>query len=271
MTFTSVTKTVWEEKIIKLLKDIIIENQIEKEKIQKRLSALPNGKLLCQRNGKYYKWYVSDGKKRTYIPKNNKSFASQLAYKQYLQIRLQQLETENKKIQKIFQKTNSTNLKMTNLMSNHGMQELLNPYISLNKTDKDWMNEKYPKNPFHPEQLTVESVNGLMVRSKSESHIAIALNIANIPFRYECELVLGKSEYVYPDFTIKLPGRGDIVYWEHLGMMDIPSYFDKNHRKLEKYIRNGIIPGKNMILTYETSDRPLSYEFITQTVQFYLM
>ena len=54
------------------------------EKLQKMLEGLPEGKFIFARNGRHYKWYVSDGKKKTYIPKENLEYAQKLAYKNFL-------------------------------------------------------------------------------------------------------------------------------------------------------------------------------------------
>ena len=63
------------------------------------------------------------------------------------------------------------------------------------------------------------------VRSKSERSIADMLTEADIPFRYEPELVIGAKRY-YPDFMI-LCSDGSIVIWEHFGMTDDSEYFHK--------------------------------------------
>ena len=52
--------------------------------IQKQLQQLPEGKLICTRCGNRTKWYRSDGHTKTYIPKDQKPHASQLAIRRYL-------------------------------------------------------------------------------------------------------------------------------------------------------------------------------------------
>ena len=86
----------------------------------------------------------------------------------------------------------------------------------------------------------------------------MALTQHGISFRYECELMIGKTVF-YPDFTILNPNNGLLIYWEHLGMMDEPEYSRKALYKLNKYIEYGLIPGKNLILTFESKENPFSY------------
>lgn len=214
---------------------------------------------------------MSDGKNRRYLSKTEREYASKLAYKQFLKIKLQQIKMELRKMKALSNASSLINSKMTNLLSNPGFQELLLPYHIYKESDIDWMNASYPQNDYHLEGLIHETVQGIKVRSKSESMIAMVLCQNSIPFRYECKLVLNENEFTYPDFTLKRPGDGELVYWEHLGMIDQIDYYEKNQQKIKKYIDCGILPGRNLILTYETSTSPLTYELIERTVQAYLI
>lgn len=48
------------------------------------------------------------------------------------------------------------------------------------------------------------------------------------------------------------------MYWEHLGMMDDSNYVENALQKIALYEQNGIFPGKNLILTYETGKNPIN-------------
>ena len=60
------------------------------------------------------------------------------------------------------------------------------------------------------------------------------------------------------------------MYWEHLGMMDDPSYVEKSLQKITLYEQNGIFPGENLILTYETRKNPMNQKIIRLMIQRYL-
>ena len=66
--------------------------------VQKKLTTMPPGKLICSRNGTRYKWYQSDGHSKIYIPKKNRALAEQLAEKQYLSNLLEDLLHEKRAI-----------------------------------------------------------------------------------------------------------------------------------------------------------------------------
>ena len=91
-----------------------------------------------------------------------------------------------------------------------------------------------------------------------------------IPFRYECLLELGDIS-IFPDFTIRHPVTGQVYYWEHLGMMDNPTYNKNACSKLQLYMSNGIIPTIQLITTYETKDSPLTIEMVENIVKQYFL
>ena len=83
---------------------------------------------------------------------------------------------------------------------------------------------------------------GVLVRSKSEVIVADTLTRLGISYDYEKRL-LGKSghpnDFRLPDFTISY--EGDTFYWEHLGMLSVPSYREQWERKKAWYEKNGYL------------------------------
>lgn len=90
---------------------------------------------------------------------------------------------------------------------------------------------------------------GFRVRSKSEQLIAEQLIGRGVPFRYEQVIHIDGLSYS-ADFTFR-EMSGDLFYWEHAGMMDIPKYADSHHRKMNAFKSIGIVPWKNLIITYD--------------------
>jgi len=236
--------------------------------LQKQIKKLPRGKLICTRNGNYYKWYRSNGKKKTYIPKSNRRLAQQLAKKTYLSNLLEDKLNEKESIQ-FYLKHHSKFPKSEQVLQIPEFRELLEDYfMSFSEKQKQWCRASYEKNPHYPEHLTHKSSSGNCVRSKAECLIDTMLYIKHIPFRYECALQLGEAT-IYPDFTIQHPKTGAIYYWEHFGMMDNPDYAQKALSKQKLYAMHGIIPSHQLIVTYETSEKPLGSEEIEQIIEKY--
>ena len=69
--------------------------------------------------------------------------------------------------------------------------------------------------------------SGMMVRSKSEVIVADMLTSLGISYEYEQKLSSkdDPNDFRLPDFTVSY--EGDTFYWEHLGMLSVPSYRER--------------------------------------------
>lgn len=236
--------------------------------VEAQLRELPDGKLICARNGARYKWYSSDGQNQTYIPKRNRKLAEQLALKKYLTSLLADLQHEKDAIEK-YLRCHNTHISKTESMLTEipEYHSLLSPHFKpLSQELHEWMTSPYERNPKHCEQLVHKTISGNQVRSKSESLIDTILHINKIPFRYECALLLGET-LLYPDFTIRHPRTGKFFYWEHFGLMDNTEYCKNTFSKLQLYSSHNIIPDIQLITTFETQHNPLDADKITNIVK----
>ena len=235
--------------------------------ITHQLNSLPEGKLICSRSGKYVKWLHSDGHKLSNIPKSNRIFAQNLAKKKLLQAQLVDSKKEKCAIDFYLRHHNADATQVEKLFSKDPEYvELLSSFFKpLSKELDEWMHASYIRSNNHPEYLIHKTCAGYNVRSKSESMICTYLSINQIPFRYECALTLGNKIY-YPDFTIRHPKTGEIYYWEHLGLLEDAKYAIDNFDKLHTYSMYQIYPDKNLIITYEYEDQPLSADVILEKI-----
>ena len=97
------------------------------------------------------------------------------------------------------------------------------------------------------EGLIHKTLSGVIVRSKSEVIIADALYNEGIKFEYE-KLLEENGHRCIPDFTFE-DASGDIIIWEHLGLLDNPSYKASWDKKLTFYNSIGFEEGKNLFTT----------------------
>ncbi len=88
---------------------------------------------------------------------------------------------------------------------------------------------------FHPEGLIHRTKKGIAVRSKSEVIVADTLEGLGISYEYEKPLSTPDDprNFRLPDFTVGY--QGDVFYWEHLGMLNVPAYRDAWEKKLAWY------------------------------------
>ena len=91
----------------------------------------------------------------------------------------------------------------------------------------------------HLEALIHRTRRGVAVRSKSEVIVADILEGLEISYQYEQPLFSRSDakDFRLPDFTVSF--EGDVYFWEHLGMLTVPSYREAWKRKLEWYEHNG--------------------------------
>lgn len=129
----------------------------------------------------------------------------------------------------------------------------------------NWADRPYRMSSYRAEEKTHTTSRGLKVRSKSEVLIAEMLYRYNIPFRYEQVIQIGDIILV-PDFTIRLPD-GRIVYWEHCGLMVLKEYREHHKRKMEAYEKAGIVPWKNLILTYDDENGNINVGIIESEIK----
>jgi hypothetical protein len=92
---------------------------------------------------------------------------------------------------------------------------------------------------FHAEALIHRTRKNVAVRSKSEVIVANALDSLGISYEYEKPLYsrTDSTDFRLPDFTVS--HQGDFFYWEHLGMLNVPSYREAWARKEAWYKKNG--------------------------------
>ena len=119
---------------------------------------------------------------------------------------------------------------------------------------------------FYEEKLIHRTVRGELVRSKSEVIIANALHYNKLDYEYEPELKL--EGYVKrPDFKVEDYDTGVVWYWEHCGMMTDPQYKKRWEEKKKFYEKNGIVEGKNLIVTYDDERGGLDASFIQKIIE----
>ena len=110
---------------------------------------------------------------------------------------------------------------------------------------------------------------GDRVRSKSEVIIADRLYSKGIPYHYETLFVCSDGSMTSPDFRILNKHTRKQYFWEHFGMMDDPEYCFHAIEKIEKYADSNVVLGENLIVSFESSLKHLSTEYIDAMIREY--
>ena len=233
-----------------------------------------DGTLLCCATGNEVYFYrrFDDGR-REFLGRDRSELVRQLARKQHYARMLEVAGRERAQIVKC----------LGVLGSGRGMADIDEVYPSLHRavraieppftlTDDGNANVWLRKNRFTQDMKLMSGQNktlrGEFVRSKSEVIIADRLTYYGVPYVYETTTMMSEwEEFRRPDFFILNKRTRKEFYWEHLGMMGDPRYAASNQQKIEKFAKNGIVLGKNLILSFECSERPLSTEYVDQLIK----
>lgn len=248
-------------------------SQLKADK-EKALENIPDGSLRISNNrGKTLYYHRTNPKNfnGTYIREQDHELVQKLAQKDYDQKVLTNVEKELIATEKYITATQSLNTKQIYENMHRERQKLVTPiWVPDDEFVQVWQQEEYTGKEFAEGIPEFYTEKGERVRSKSEVIIADFFNKNGIPYRYEYPIHLKGVGVVYPDFmTLNIQRRKEI-WWEHLGMMDDPNYVENAIRKIASYEQNGIFPGENLILTYETKKNPLNQKVIKMMIQRYL-
>lgn len=258
-----------------MLSKELLKQKLELEKlistIEEALISAPEGTLRIAHNGKrrqYYHRKVKKDIKGCYITKDNLDLVHRLAQKDY-DIRLLKKAKENLlNINTMLTKWSDASL--TDIFDNINMyrKELVEPrVIKAEDYVKKWLAEPYSGQFFSETDPHYFTKRGERVRSKSEIIIADLLADMKIPYKYECPIYLKNGLVRYPDFTILLPYKRELRYLEHCGMMDDEKYLNKFFDKILLYNQNGIVLGKNLLLTFESSNHVLDTRELKRVIE----
>lgn len=210
---------------------------------------------------------TTDGKhKRQYIKKSDVKIAKMIAQRDYAEKMISSAQKELNSIISLQQKRELPLVENLFAGLHPGRRILVSPYeISDEEYAKKWLNAESEYTNSYPIHTDIITERGEQVRSKSEKIIADKLFYMNIPYRYEFGLMLG-GELRFPDFTVLNPHTRNVFIWEHLGRIDKPDYLEKNMSKIRLYEQHGFVPNVNLILTFETSDSPLSVKAVNRII-----
>lgn len=200
---------------------------------------------------------------RRYITNENISLAKSLAKKHYYTTLKNVIQKRLKALRRFIQDYPTQEIEAIYDEMSNERKVLVEPIeLTVREKVKQWKNETYEQNTMYSDNLRYETEQGELVRSKSEVIIANSLfqHREDIVYKYEKPLQLivnGKEKTIYPDFSILNLHTGKVTYWEHAGLMDDPFYAGEFVRKMNAYIANDLLPGRDVLLTFETQGNAL--------------
>ena len=206
--------------------------------------------------GRYYAVNRRTGKE-IYLPKGKMQIVNGLRKQRLCQEGMKTAEQNLKQLERLLHRYRPCDPS--------AVEERLSPAYRLKLEELEQMREirqgdgkrfTQSENPHHPEHLKHITSFGLIVRSRIEAAAAELAYGRGWYIMYEKRIVLydeeGNGHVVYPDFILCTgPDAPEEtwIYWEHLGRLDLENYRERTMVKLELFPANGILPGRNLILT----------------------
>ena len=257
-------------------------------KKMKSYEKTPQGRIRISQNGGHPEYYLVTERgslRGKYLPHSQETLARQLAQKDYDARLIKLLQNEITALQNYMKQT-SNGRAISELYDSlcPARRALITPAILTDEQyAASWQEVSWTGRPFSPDAPLLYTARGERVRSKSEVIIADTLFRHNIPYRYEFPITLkrinsddirrdfGSSITLYPDFLCLNTRTRQEFFWEHFGLMDDPDYSKNAAGKLRLYTENGLLPGRNLIITMETQSEPLSSRTIEQIITSFLL
>jgi hypothetical protein len=263
----------WEE-----LQQIKQELEQAGKQAEKILRNAPLGKLRVDRGGGHASFYWMKGETRdenhvgTYIKKKDEILIAALAQKDYARCVARKSAEQLKIITGFLKKFEPGSVEQIYADLIEERKQFVDPIVMpADAYAEKWKSLPYEGKAFFDSDPEIYTEKGERVRSKSEKIIADKLTLMGIPYKYECPLNLRGLGKVYPDFTVLNVRTRKEFYWEHLGMMDQPDYCKSALSKVEIYEKNGLMPGKELLLTHETKGHPIQTGIVENMIKSFLL
>lgn len=122
-----------------------------------------------------------------------------------------------------------------------------------------------------PKPKHAPELGDLKFRSKSELNIAQLLTDLGYEFVYETEFEIIEGVIEYPDFVVWVPEIGRSFIIEHFGLMNKNEYRSDAGWKTNHYIDLGLVPGRDIVFTYESDKIPLDVDLVREQINALIM
>lgn len=254
------------------LSHLLTNYKTELKKQKREIKTLPEGVLSYRKQHGHTNFIrlipaaeTADGKIfREGITKND-ILLRKMARKAYLDLSISLLSEEISRLDAFLKKRTEPSPENILARLPEWMDALPEEIFFPQKQNADkWAAADYWRNGKNPEELRHITTKGLRVRSKSELIIAEKLDSYGIPYRYD-QVIRSRYNLFSPDFTFNT--ANGLFYWEHCGKMADPDYRDYNKWKLSEYESIGIVPWKNLIITYDSTDGDLDVRIIDAEIR----
>lgn len=260
-------------KELERIRNILLER---KSALENELRTLPEGTLYCSRRKDWWVYYQLLPKKgnrkkekRIGISRDTEKIFG-LVRKAYIKKALGRIDKDIKVMEmalKHYVDIDEESV-MAKFLAKH--PELSDGIYHGRQRDEAWADDYERQQDFYAEKRKHTAADGTSMLSKNEMYIAARLEFYGIPYRYEDSVAHPDVDRI-PDFKIRRPRDGKIIYWEHLGLTGDDGYMKGNELKLTEYENSDIVPWDNLIITYDTPDGGIDGKIIDAMIHGWLL
>ena len=276
------------------IENLLTRTQAERFRVNNELKHLPRGALLISSNGKgrlsYFQSRYVNGKRLLKGVGTDQELVQQLARKAYLKESRKRLTEMEKMLWDLKNTTPSLDLdELRKALPKH-FERIPDDWL-LGKTVRDgilhpvfdgslepepinavftgesaaeWMVSPYCANTSYIEDLIHKASRGHYCRSKSEVGVSGLYDDLSIPYHYD-ELLSIRMETISPDFRGVRRDK-TFLYHEHWGLQS-EDYIRRNLYKLRLYASEGIILGKNLLITWDDEAGGVNLPLIREQIE----
>lgn len=231
--------------------------------------------VACRKDYEQYYLYNQDTGKRIYLKHEDLDSYSKNIQRDYELSVNRRLAKKSKALEKAIKCLEG--IELTDIYKLHNdmpkmKKDLVMPIIEDDETYITKWRMEHPgnQNPY-PEKGRYQTNRGEYVRSKSEKIIADILDKYEVPYEYEPLLTLNGYHDIYPDFVVLNKRNRKTYYWEHLGIVSDFDYATNNFKKLQDYESSGYQIARDLIITMESTKKPLKVEQIEDKIKTMLL
>ena len=253
----------------------LLDNIIKQKKAA--LLTAPEGRLRISKSYKnarpcYYHCTDNSSVNGKYMKNEDMPLIKALAQKGYNKKVLRASIKRKADIEELLTRLSDSDLESLYYSLSEERKALVRPVQQTDEQyQQEWEAVPYTPKAFRSTDPVFYTLRGERVRSKSEIIIADIISSMNIPYRYEAPLFLEGLGTIYPDFTLLNVRKRQEIYLEHFGMMDNVDYCNSAIKRIAAYEVSGIVPGQQLLFTFETSLQPIDQKALRKilAVSFY--
>jgi len=238
------------------------------ERIAKQVASAPGHVRTCRKGNKTYYLYTEPGKKERYLRVEEIDIAKRIVQSEYDQKMLRAAKKQLSAVKRMIRLLEHNDLCSIYSGLHSSRKDLVKPFIEpADIYTEKWLARSYSGKGFSDNEPVHTGPKGERMRSKSECMIAGLLLRLGIPYLYEYPVKVKGYGIIYADFLLLNEHTREEYILEHFGMTDNPDYVKKMFRKLDTYAEGGIFPGRNLLMSFESSARPVDLRLLEKELQ----